>query len=786
MLIWGGGHSGSGAGERYDPLTDSWSLMSTVGDPTSSTDDVTAVWTGHYMVVWGGGDCPVGCYLAGGRYDPVSDAWLPISTSGSPGGRVYHSAVWTGTRMIVWGGNQGAGLDHLNSGGVYNPEADVWMTTSTVGAPAGRAGHAAVWTGSRMLVWGGLGVSAPLNSGGRYDPATNTWAAMSIVDAPSPRYHDYTNLTAIWTGSRMVVWGGTNGSSLFGTGGRYNPVADTWSPTSIAGAPEPRQDHTAIWTGNKMIVWGGSGAGGVLASGGRYDPLTDQWAPMSLAGAPSSRELHTAVWAGSEMIVWGGYPVTNTGGRYASGQLTDDDGDGVSECAGDCDDTRADIHPGAAEVCDGRDDNCDGFIPPEGADVDEDGVRDCAGDCDDHDPTRFPGNPELCDGVDNDCNGSADGQATSCGVGGCARAGVCTFGVDSCIPGTPSAEVCNGIDDDCNGALPAPEADLDGDGVSICAGDCDDGDPLTFAGAPEVNDALDNQCPGDAGFGLVDEVSGTSGFSMPGDPTRFCWPAQTGATEYLALRSSAAGFSGGCASAQTAATCWSDPTLPPAKTVLYYLVRAVSPNPGSLGATSAATERAAVCGTEFACGDGVDDDGDGRIDCADLSDCYGAGACDSATFSFTDGPGDDLATQALKDFFAAVPEDASDYLQFSLAGPTLTDFEWCTARADFYGSSYLALAPTSGTVTSGAWDKWHRTQGGSWIGPDSAGYDNLFGDDCAGTYSWCSEAGLGGHIPGIAPAEPAVCEAFDDIDCSDGTWTLSIKVGVNRVAACGF
>jgi hypothetical protein len=254
-----------------------------------------------------------------------------------------------------------------------------------------------------------------------------------------------------------------------------------------------------------------------------------------------------------EMIVWAGSP-TSAGGRYAIGQLTDDDGDGVSECAGDCDDVRAEIHPGAAEVCDGRDDDCDGFIPPEGTDVDQDGVRDCAGDCDDNDPTRYPGNPETCDQVDNDCDGAVDGQATRCGVGGCEATGTCSAGVDSCLPGSPSVESCNGIDDNCDGTLPAPEADFDGDGEGSCAGDCNDGNPLTYSGAPEVNDTLDNQCPGDAGFGLVDEVSGISGFSIPGDPTRFCWTAQAGATEYLALRSSGAGFSGGCASAQTSAT----------------------------------------------------------------------------------------------------------------------------------------------------------------------------------------------------------------------------------------
>ena len=50
--------------------------------------------------------------------------------------------------------------------------------------------------------------------------------------------------------------------------------------------------------------------------------------------------MHSAVWTGSFMLIWGGKDL-NTGGRYALGQSTDDDGDGFSECDGDCNDTNA-------------------------------------------------------------------------------------------------------------------------------------------------------------------------------------------------------------------------------------------------------------------------------------------------------------------------------------------------------------------------------------------------------------------------------------------------------------
>ena len=56
--------------------------------------------------------------------------------------------------MIVWGGS--AGENFLRDGGIYNPLTDGWLDTLTsTNAPPGRALHAAVWTGSEMVVHGG-------------------------------------------------------------------------------------------------------------------------------------------------------------------------------------------------------------------------------------------------------------------------------------------------------------------------------------------------------------------------------------------------------------------------------------------------------------------------------------------------------------------------------------------------------------------------------------------------------------------------------------------------------
>jgi len=87
----------------------------------------------------------------------------------------------------------------------------------------------------------------------------------------------------------------------------------------------------------------------------------------------------------------------------------DSDGASIFDEPPDCDDNNPSIHPGAAEICDGHDDDCDGTIPPDEVDSDGDGFPLCWPDCDDTDPEVNPGHKEVPgDGIDNDCDGVID------------------------------------------------------------------------------------------------------------------------------------------------------------------------------------------------------------------------------------------------------------------------------------------------------------------------------------------------------------------------------------------
>lgn len=305
LLIWGGdlgGGSYSAGGGAYAPASDLWVNLGSFQAPSARAGH-TAVWTGTNMIVWGGFGA-AGFATNGASYNLTTGEWTTVTTNGAPAARDGHTAVWTGTRMVVFSGRSNTGL--LADGGAYDPAANQWAGLPTAGVPEGRRYASAVWTGTRAIFWGGQGATSEIATGGRLECGVNgvpqSWSVVSTVNAPSAR----TRHAAVWTGTRMIVWGGQRAGAFLGDGAAYDPVADTWTPLPVLAAPVARAGHVAVWSGSEMLIYGGEDSTGALSTGAAYDPAKNKWRTLDAASGATPRSGSTAVWSGSELVIFGG------------------------------------------------------------------------------------------------------------------------------------------------------------------------------------------------------------------------------------------------------------------------------------------------------------------------------------------------------------------------------------------------------------------------------------------------------------------------------------------------
>ena len=301
--------------------------------------------------------------------DDVPPTWETTAEAPADvGGRIGHSATWMSfdrrdasgglegavTRLgramagsddsargvFIWGGEDEQGR-LLTSGALYSVTDSEWLPVEPLPKAERRRGHEAIWTGDRVVVWGGIpevatGAAddgdatddgAPIREtshyGAQYDPTTNSWLPLPASGLTPRRGH-----SLIWTGRDLVVFGGVDADgNVLGDGGvlRAGRIegdgsstaedvgdlsAGVWSRFEAGDLSifdgAARTNHSAAYNGSYMVITGGIGAdGSLLDDAYAYDLEHDRWSLVRNANFVA-RACHRSVAGGDAVYVLGG------------------------------------------------------------------------------------------------------------------------------------------------------------------------------------------------------------------------------------------------------------------------------------------------------------------------------------------------------------------------------------------------------------------------------------------------------------------------------------------------
>lgn len=276
---------------------------------------------GEKVFVFGGRNS-FGIALANGAvYDPALDSWSMLPNAGRPSARLLPTVVWTGSVMIVWGGGNSANTTEFSDGAMYNPVTDQWTAMATVGAPSNRRGAHGFWTGSEMILWGGLngGALSERTIVYLFDPVGNSWRAGS--GEGGEEIEGVLNPVVEWSGTYLYLNGGVNGTSERDIFFEYDPVTQLW--VKRIGGPTDREGAFGKWNGSQLVVWGGLNDGDVLSDGRRWSPTASGGFWDDIAGNATRARSSTANEAGwvaaignSRLLLLGG--ANDSGGHFSN------------------------------------------------------------------------------------------------------------------------------------------------------------------------------------------------------------------------------------------------------------------------------------------------------------------------------------------------------------------------------------------------------------------------------------------------------------------------------------
>ncbi|HEY6728169.1 MAG TPA: hypothetical protein VI197_29370 [Polyangiaceae bacterium] len=291
----GGGSGGSGSGSGG-----TGGSSANVGGSTATDTGGTGGGTGVTSTT--GQTCEVGCNAGRACKAGVCEGgWRAMKPPPREFVKRRYSAVTTfDGKVFIWGGID-ADEDPLDDGAIYDPRSDSWSLVAVDSAtPSARERAVAVWTGTHVLVVGGLSDSGYERDAALYDPVANQWTATGSASIPRSQ-----GIAGVVDGVVVLLEGFTTDGDAAGNPERYEIDSGTWSR---AGDEDdlPYQWSQAIgFTDHEVLVYGGNSNDGRSDAAYSYDVDQDVW--TDLPPALSERSGAFGAWDGSKFFVWGGH-----------------------------------------------------------------------------------------------------------------------------------------------------------------------------------------------------------------------------------------------------------------------------------------------------------------------------------------------------------------------------------------------------------------------------------------------------------------------------------------------
>ncbi len=233
----------------------------------------------------------------------TAGTWSTLSSSGLNPRYWCTSGVVNGKIYLI-GGNNGTGFDTTVD--VYDPATDTWQTLATTGHFTARmALTSCVYNGKIYVMGGCTGPETPAymsNLVEVFDPSTNAWSTPQTTGTFTPRCV----LASAAVNNKFYVIGGFNGSNDLTTMEVFDPATNTWSSPTTSGSFLARGAFPAVVYNNKIYVIGGASNGTLPTRIQVFDPSINEWSTLSTHGSFAGRCDHAVGVIGEKVYVMGG------------------------------------------------------------------------------------------------------------------------------------------------------------------------------------------------------------------------------------------------------------------------------------------------------------------------------------------------------------------------------------------------------------------------------------------------------------------------------------------------